>query len=220
MSGYLQRLALTARNSSSSIRPAPESLYSSPKTESPPPIVEEETILSQAVPAAVEPTAKYTPLIDEPVDGSVPTVHRNAQSRPLQPSSVHRAAEPGVRDRLSIPRLARGLRWQPPQTESITSQVEPLVGEPTSVAPARTAPILPVASPLVAPPSATRNSLSPRFTAPSERPSKEVPDEIQIHIGRIEVTAVPPAAPRPAPPKPRKSLDLGEYLKRGLGSGR
>ncbi len=40
------------------------------------------------------------------------------------------------------------------------------------------------------------------------------PDEIQIHIGRIEVTAVPPAqAPPPARSAP-KSPSLSEYLKR------
>jgi hypothetical protein len=39
-------------------------------------------------------------------------------------------------------------------------------------------------------------------------------DEIQIHIGRIEVTAVP-QAPTPAPPRQaRKSVSLDEYLKR------
>jgi hypothetical protein len=41
------------------------------------------------------------------------------------------------------------------------------------------------------------------------------PDEIQIHIGRIEVTAVTQAAPRPAPPPARKSISLDEYLQRG-----
>jgi hypothetical protein len=44
------------------------------------------------------------------------------------------------------------------------------------------------------------------------------PDEIQIHIGRIEVTAAPPAPVRPAPKPAHKSLDLGAYLKRrGVG---
>jgi hypothetical protein len=41
------------------------------------------------------------------------------------------------------------------------------------------------------------------------------PDEIQIHIGRIEVTAALPQQPaRPSAPPIRKSTDLGEYLKR------
>lgn len=42
------------------------------------------------------------------------------------------------------------------------------------------------------------------------------PDEIQINIGRIELTAIPQATPRPAAP-PRKSLNLDEYLKRRNG---
>lgn len=40
------------------------------------------------------------------------------------------------------------------------------------------------------------------------------PDEIHIHIGRIEVAAIPQPVQRPAAPPARKSLDLGEYLKR------
>ena len=48
-------------------------------------------------------------------------------------------------------------------------------------------------------------------------PSKSEPDEIQIHIGRIEVTAVPQTAPRPAVVSPSKSINLDEYLKRGRG---
>jgi hypothetical protein len=42
-------------------------------------------------------------------------------------------------------------------------------------------------------------------------------DEIQIHIGRIEVTAVPPAPARPAPVPNRKSPSLDDYLKRRPG---
>jgi hypothetical protein len=46
------------------------------------------------------------------------------------------------------------------------------------------------------------------------KPPHAEPDEIQIHIGRIEVTAVPHAAtPQAARPAPR-TASLGEYLKR------
>jgi len=48
-------------------------------------------------------------------------------------------------------------------------------------------------------------------------PAEREPDKVEIHIGRIEVTAVPQEAPRPAATRPRKSLDLGEYLKRRDG---
>jgi hypothetical protein len=54
---------------------------------------------------------------------------------------------------------------------------------------------------------------APRRAVASERE----PDEIQIHIGRIEVTAVPQTAPRPAVVPASKSINLDEYLKRGRG---
>jgi hypothetical protein len=38
-------------------------------------------------------------------------------------------------------------------------------------------------------------------------------DEIQIHIGRIEVIAMPPAAPRPVAAPARKTQTLDEYLR-------
>jgi hypothetical protein len=49
------------------------------------------------------------------------------------------------------------------------------------------------------------------------RPPSHEADEIQIHIGRIEVTAVPPVPARPAPVPNRKSPSLDEYLKRRPG---
>jgi hypothetical protein len=42
-------------------------------------------------------------------------------------------------------------------------------------------------------------------------------DDIQIHIGRIEVVAIPQPAPRPAPAPTRKGLSLDEYLSRRNG---
>jgi hypothetical protein len=51
----------------------------------------------------------------------------------------------------------------------------------------------------------------PRRVAQPERET----DEIQIHIGKIEVAAVPPAPARPAAQPLRKSLRLDEYLRRG-----
>jgi hypothetical protein len=45
------------------------------------------------------------------------------------------------------------------------------------------------------------------------------PDEIQIHIGRIEVTAVQPPAPR-APKPPDKAISLDAYLELRNGGAR
>ncbi|MGO9394018.1 MAG: hypothetical protein ACLP7A_05335 [Desulfobaccales bacterium] len=59
------------------------------------------------------------------------------------------------------------------------------------------------------------------FAKAAQRAEAErTPDEIQIHIGRIEVTAVPPPAPRPAPKVERKSVNLDEYLKGRQGRNR
>jgi len=44
--------------------------------------------------------------------------------------------------------------------------------------------------------------------------SQSEPDEIQIHIGRIEVSAISPAAAPTAAKTPRKSSSLDDYLRR------
>jgi hypothetical protein len=50
------------------------------------------------------------------------------------------------------------------------------------------------------------------FSATSRRSAQS--DDIQIHIGRIEVTAVAQPAPRPAAAPARKAMSLDEYLGR------
>jgi hypothetical protein len=63
------------------------------------------------------------------------------------------------------------------------------------------------------------------FSSPARGPAllrhaaKPEADEIQIHIGRIEVTAVTPAPVRPPAQPVRRALKLDEYLRRGRGSG-
>jgi hypothetical protein len=52
------------------------------------------------------------------------------------------------------------------------------------------------------------------------RPPGPEPGDIQIHIGRIEVMAAPPAAPRPAAAPVRHAMSLDEYLKRRNGGSR
>jgi hypothetical protein len=53
----------------------------------------------------------------------------------------------------------------------------------------------------------------------SGQPGRE-PDEISIHIGRIEVAAAPQPVVRPAPAPARRSVNLDEYLRRGNGRAR
>lgn len=53
--------------------------------------------------------------------------------------------------------------------------------------------------------------------APQQRAAPAPQEEIQINIGRIEVTAVSQAAVRPAGAPARKALNLDDYLKRRDG---
>jgi hypothetical protein len=55
---------------------------------------------------------------------------------------------------------------------------------------------------------------------PASRASQGPADDIQIHIGRIEVIAVPPPVQRPATAPPQKRLSLDEYLNRRNGRSR
>jgi hypothetical protein len=64
-------------------------------------------------------------------------------------------------------------------------------------------------------PAAVRTSASE--TARRFQPAQREPDEIHIHIGRIEVAAIAQPAPRPAAAAARRSLNLDEYLRRGNG---
>ncbi len=58
--------------------------------------------------------------------------------------------------------------------------------------------------------TARGNSTTSSRSAPAQRE----PDEIQIHIGRIEVTAVPQAPVRTVTKPSRKGMNLEEYLSR------
>ncbi len=66
-----------------------------------------------------------------------------------------------------------------------------------------------------------RTAAPPRID-PVRRASapRSEPDEIHIHIGKIEVAAIAPPPPRAAAPAPRKGINLDEYLRRGSGGRR
>jgi hypothetical protein len=71
------------------------------------------------------------------------------------------------------------------------------------------------------PMQAVRATAPPRIDAVRRASAqRSEPDEIHIHIGRIEVAAVAPQPQRVAAPAPRKGLNLDEYLRRGSGGQR
>jgi len=95
---------------------------------------------------------------------------------------------------------------------------QPLVAQEKPAPVAGTIPAVAAAAALrvpvaVAPRYPGRRAAAANGGVPRTAPTRA--DDIQIHIGRIEVTAVPPAAPRPAPP--RKGQTLDDYLRTSKG---
>jgi hypothetical protein len=196
MSGYLQRLASSVRNPVGAIHPLVGSLYSPPKPEIAP-LVEEESVVKT-------PIARPQP----PASDTAAVAPERAERKPVEPLPKPREPEPAA-EHTYVPLIEEpGDRWvkvaalQPAPAANADAEPWP----PGRGQAARATRILkPTLPPRVAP---------RRATPPGE--PNEIHDEIQIHIGRIEVTAAPPPARLPAP-QPRKSLNLGEYLKRGRG---
>lgn len=103
-----------------------------------------------------------------------------------------------------------------------TKKEAPLPSPARQMRDLRTGPALGVSyQPLIAEAVRARHPLSPfesrrAVEAAPVANAKREPDEINIHIGRIEVSAAPAPAPLPrVSNKARQSVSLDEYLKRG-----
>jgi hypothetical protein len=225
MSGPLHRIASGVLHPARNLHPALGSVWTPPHTadapETPGEVLEHTVprpvashteqltpILarSQRPPVALQSEAHATPALLLP---ETAPINRNTSALSSGPSAASHRVDP--------PAAISGSRVIPPAADTETtadpnaddtevdsrSAFVPLLPEQRFVAPARAlTPALPVARE------------RPTHAQPIAQAAHQ-PDEIEIHIGRIEVTA-PPASPaaRPAPHPARKSLDLGEYLKR------
>ncbi|WP_233855836.1 hypothetical protein [Paraburkholderia sp. HD33-4] len=123
------------------------------------------------------------------------------------------------------PSQARGSRTALSETRAPDPpRIVPLVAEDVRQS-ARPSALDPFPAPMMAE-SAGRTAAPtaklPARDGPSalRRPSTPDTGDIQIHIGRIEVMAAPPMAPRPAATPVRRTMSLDEYLKRRDGGNR
>jgi len=229
MSGYLQRLAGNAMTPARSIHPSVGSIFSPPKDEMPAPLTEFEEI--QTVRNRAESVAQVPPAVPP-----------RAIHAPASPESEALEDKPARNEGQSRPEAFRPIVPVPRRTAPLVSTPRQTLPQPKEPGPLRTveaaqkaaSPVesdgayTPLLPPNVETPG-TETELLPLTVvsaAPKKDPiavprraaaSRSEPDEIQIHIGRIEVTAVPQAVPRPAPAPPSKSINLDEYLKRGRG---
>jgi hypothetical protein len=219
MSGHLQRIAANVLDSARALHPAVDSRWAMPSMGSA--TEADSETLASSVPyrtttrvedltAVQEQQATAPPAVKSPASEVAPLYESKAitvDAEKLQPLPATTNPD------------ATFLSIAPAKNQATTS---PKAAE-TKPAPRPTfAPLLPeapreqkITTPALAiTPAALLRNDKPTRLQPVAQSARE-PDEIEIHIGRIEVTAaLPQPAARPAPRPARKSLDLGEYLKR------
>ena len=150
---------------------------------------------------------------------------------PIEPETPERKAQVEARAMQSEDARAaqRALEatFEPAPTEPLSLRVQPLLVEEWTAS-ARREEVLPErpprdeaqrTNPAAWTVAAKRRLGAERMPLEVGREHQRGSDDIQIHIGRIEIVAVPPAPARSAAPT-RKSQTLDEYLKRRDGRAR
>jgi len=213
MSAYLQRLVSHVQSPPAGVRPVVRPLFAAPADRfelaaepfAPPP--------AQA-PGAVGRTATTTP---------APHVESAQAASPpplLLPQVPVESAETASRAPAVTPLMRRSEPSSPERAEPSAAPPPPASDEATHTS--SFVHTLQVSRETIVqqlmPPVATQARVPAAIPAPASPPPV---DDIQIHIGRIEIHAVPPApAPRAAPSKVRHGVNLDEYLTRDRGRTR
>jgi hypothetical protein len=238
MSGYLKRMVSGARNPVGSIHPVVGSLFSEPKQEVAPLAIEEDISISSRTENLSPRTAREqrfpvseAPELNQDSKRSHSPTHDDVDSPPkrtLMPTMPQAIEEPAVRSTEMPGEMA-------PLIEQFEASGNKQPIQPSEHLETRRhdvilrVPYQPLLDENVHHTSGEANPHDLGLRAPqaTRKDQKDFPrrnaterleqDEIQIHIGRIEVTALPRTVARPAAPPTRKSLNLDEYLKRGRG---
>ncbi|MEL7940111.1 hypothetical protein [Pseudomonas delhiensis] len=238
MSGLLRRLAAQAGGQRGAILHAPARLPFQPAPER---LESSESILPAALPAAAVPTLMERPVpsVVAPVPAVPPTQLRVARPEmpgepPPTPATRAEEQPPALEATPPAPLLAEqplnlfihvpnspGVPVQ--ETAAPPTESHPAVSRheaPTRADATPPSPTTPRLPPLLAP-MAPATAPQPRVAPPQAEPVPRQPDEVHIHIGRIEVTAIQETAParreaRKGPPP----LSLDDYLARRNGDRR
>jgi hypothetical protein len=230
MSGFLQRLVAGARRAEPRLRP----FAGSPFAADLPAETHDEAVASGDPPgpgptraprgAGAERVAEIASEEEPgpPVDGT-PMARSPATGEPearAAPTRDNPASEPAPRpvrpDAQAIAAADRPSQQSPPAREARAPSSRSAAAERDDEdgfdSPRRFAPPLLMAREPVsaAPPGPVRREPERRLAEPP--PSQ---DPIEIHIGRIEVIAAAPGPASAAPPVPRRSTSLSDYLRRG-----
>lgn len=216
MSGYLRRLIANAKRLNGSVHPEVGSIYSSTRAEEPLAISDNEEIVSGRRPERLEmrvqerqPFLLAKDLVASPASSSADMrFSRREEETPA--SGGPRFFRQGSREERPF-QVADEFEKQAPAAplRNKADAYEPLV-EGTEITVSKHASVSSNLSLTANPPKTEAKNVSER-----SREAERQPDEIQIHIGRIEVTAAPPPVSRPHSRPTRKTLSLDDYLKRG-----
>ena len=230
MSGYLQRMALRATQSPEAVHPVLGSVFEPTSREAERGFAQFE---QDVVVSGISCQSKLT--LEPDAARQYPDAHSVA-SRATEDTASRKAANPPVPG-TAQPEVSTAVpterHWMRPLPAEITQEMS---RETQSLREAATfneireadGPLPPAYRPLVR--ASTGSSISEEPAGPEQRvptftngrrepsdsshpPGGAEPDEIQIHIGRIEVTAVPPAPPRAAFKPVRKGMSLDDYLR-------
>ncbi len=224
MSNFLQRVAAGVVQPQARLRPMLGSIFAPSALRSP----------EATLPAEAEIASRtFSPHRQEPItpnfNASIPIVqedfspvnpHRSPNSDPLPlntPSELRKPTQAhpftGDSDRTSKS-LKPAASYQPQIAADQQTAAKPQAYEPLLAAMQQPSPRLQPHEPV---PTATTIRSSRAEAARRSQPAQREPDEVHIHIGRIEVAAITQQAPRPAAAAARRSLNLGDYLKHGNG---
>jgi hypothetical protein len=221
MTGFLQRLASSAARPGTAIHPVQRPLYADPTADAVGADLEADAAMSD-VPAdrrAVEPSKPHHP----PPAAGQPRVLPVALPAALRVPGTKRQ-DTTIAVRPPRPDGEDGLPGLPPPSGSRSQHSSIRYGGRGEVPNAQEAPaqvfVKAPRAPSIKPVSTYDATLSARSNLRSgisraREPASDSGD-IQVHIERIEVTAVHPAPSQPKRPR-RLAPSLDEYLKRGTG---
>jgi len=243
---YLQRMALSAIKPDGNIHPVLGHFFSTPKTRSvaESPGMEENNILAKELgegAMAGSGLSRVSPANNRAVSEvqhlQSPVAERSEEVNPISTKDQYQQQDsPSIRafhhlENMDAP-VRRGLlapEESVPQGASSTMQKHERVENPVRLDP----PYRPLVAAEFTNPESTGTLPTPLRGAalenqrgkpenvdPSRKPGYSIrePDEIQIHIGRIEVTAVQSTVPNAAPtPRRRSAASLDEYLRQRDG---
>lgn len=237
MSNYLQRAAAAVIQPQTRLRPMLGSIFAPTALRSAGvPLPVEAEVASQTFSLhRQEPIATPTFNIAIPTasDRLLPTIvqedfaslspHRSLNNDPLlqtafntpselrKPTQARPPSEDSDRPSASLKPAAS---YQPQMAASLQPAPKPQPYQPLIAAIQQPSPRLQPHEPM--PTAATIRSARPEGARRSQ-PLQREPDEIHIHIGRIEVAAITQQTTRPAAVAARRSLNLDDYLKHSNG---